>query len=332
MALKLVFDAPKGSRPKAGRLYLMKTTLGYIPVGATSTEAFFGAAVMIHPYRALVSDPKDTTWYPLVENNELLIPPLEIRKQDFKKGGCFTPIRDKAAPASIPFDRYFYYQSSYPWDPEEQAFVPPAESLPKDKLGTFVPKQERTIEYILHDTNPSQGGTVDEAPEGTYFMPAGLMPDLHIEFALEDALAYYGLIDTPRPAHPDFTENQEQDTMPTDTQQEDQPLFHLAELDGMTTLFAAMDTMPKEAVGVIQQAGHTPNGYFLDNLAKYLLRQANVTTDDIEFDSEAGMFSLIGTTETLQPLHAQLTDLFNNTNNLQQTISKAKAADTDLDD
>ena len=332
MALKLVFDAPKGSRPKAGQLYLMKTTLGYIPVGATSTEAFFGAAVMIHPYRAIVSDPKDTTWYPLVENNELLIPPLRIRKQDFKKGGCFTPIRDKAAPVPIPFDRYFYYQMSMPWSPAEQAFVPAAETLPKDRLGTFVPKDERIIKFTIHDTNPPQGGIVDEAPEGTYFMPAGLLMDLHIEFALEDALAYYGLIDSPRPAHPAFTENQEQDTMPTDTQQEDQPLFHLAEIDGVTTLFAAMDTLPEEAISVIEQAGHTPNGYFLDNLTTYLLRQTGVTTDGIEFDSEAGMFSLIGTTETLEPLHTQLTDLFNNTNNLQQTLNQAKAAGTDFDD
>lgn len=67
MALKLVLDAPKGSRPKAGQLYLMKTTLGYIPVGVTSTEAFFGAAAMIHPYRALISDPSDTSWFLLVE-------------------------------------------------------------------------------------------------------------------------------------------------------------------------------------------------------------------------------------------------------------------------
>ena len=48
-----------------------------------------------------------------------------------------------------------------------------------------------------------------------------------------------------------------------------------------TRQFATMDTLPKEAVGVIEQAGHTPNGYFLDNLTKYLLRQANVTTDGI---------------------------------------------------
>ena len=153
-----------------------------------------------------------------------------------------------------------------------------------------------------------------------------------IEYALEDALAYYGLIDTPRPTRPDFIESQEHDTMQTDSQQEDQPLFHLAEIDGMTTLFAAMDTMPEEAAGVIEQAGHTPNGYFFDNLAKYLLRQANVTTNGIEFDSEAGMFSLIGTTKILQPLHDQLTELFNNTNDLQQRLKQAEAAGIDFDD
>lgn len=93
-----------------------------------------------------------------------------------------------------------------------------------------------------------------------------------------------------------------------------------------------MDTMSKEAVGVIEQAGHTPSGYFLDSLARYLLRQANVTTDGIEFDSDAGMFSLIGTADTLQPLHTQLTDLFTNPAKLQETLNHAEAAGTDFDD
>ena len=324
--LKFSLDSPKGSRPKAGQLYLMKTTLGYIPVGVTSTEAFFGAAAMVHPYRALISDPSDTSWFPLVEKNELLIPPLRIVKSDFKKGGPFHKVTAKTHPEAVPFDRYFHYSPAIFWSPEEQAFVPVT------RENEWVPKERRIIKYIIHDSNPTQGGTIDEAPEGTYFMTNVLGGYREIEYALEDALAYYGLIDTPRPAHPDLTESQEQDTMPTNTQQEDQPLFHLAEIDSLTTLFAAMDTIPKEAVGVIEQAGHTPNGYFLDNLAKYLLRQANVTTNSIEFDSEAGMFSLIGTTETLQPLHTQLTDLFNNTNNLQQALNQAKAAGTDFDD
>ena len=326
MALKLVLDAPKGSRPKAGQLYLMKTTLGYIPVGVTSTEAFFGAAAMIHPYRALISDPSDTSWFPLVEKNELLIPPIQIAKSDFRKGGPFQRIPAKSHPKTIPFDNYFHYTLADFWSPEEQAFVPIT------RENEWVPKERRIINYEIHDTNPPQGGTIDEAPEGTYFMTTVLGGYREIEYALEDALAYYGLIDTPRPAHPDLTESQEHDTMPTNTQQEDQPLFHLAEIDSVTTLFAAMDTLPEEAISVIEQAGHTPNGYFLDNLATYLLRQANITTDGIEFDSDAGMFSLIGTTETLQPLHTQLTDLFNNTNDLQRTLKRAKAAGTDFDD
>ena len=304
----------------------MKTTLGYIPAGVTSTEAFFGAAAMVHPYRALISDPSDTSWFPLVEKNELLIPPIQIAKSDFRKGGPFQRIPAKSHPKTIPFDRYFDYSNAIFWSPEEQAFVPIT------KENEWVPKERRIINYTIHDTNPPQGGTTDEVPEGTYFMTDFLGNYREIEYALEDALAYYGLIDTPRPARPDLTESQEHDTMPTNTQQEDQPLFHLAEIDSVTTLFAAMDTMPEEAVGVIEQAGHTPNGYFLDNLTKYLLRQANVTTDGIEFDSEAGMFSLIGTTESLQPLHAQLTDLFNNANDLQRTINQAKAAGTDFDD
>ncbi|MGJ4077528.1 Imm51 family immunity protein [Corynebacterium macclintockiae] len=324
--LEFSLDSPKGSRPKAGQLYLMKTTLGYIPVGVTSTEAFFGAAAMLHLYRALISDPSDTSWFPLVEKNELLIPPIQIVKSDFRKGGPFQRIPAKSHPNTIPFDNYFHYTLATFWSPEEQAFVPVT------RENEWVPKERRIINYTIHDTNPPQGGTTDKAPEGTYFMTDVLGGYREIEYALEDALAYYGLIDTPRPIHPDLTESQEHDTIPTNTQQEDQPLFHLAELDGMTTLFAAVDTMPREAVGVIEQAGHTPNGYFLDSLAKYLLRQANVTTDGIEFDSDAGMFSLIGTTETLQPLHTQLTDLFNNTNNLHQTLNQAKAAGTDFDD
>lgn len=175
---------------------------------------------------------------------------------------------------------------------------------------------------------------VDEAPDGAYFMPAGLLQDLHIEFALEDALALHGLIDTPRPAHPDFSDNQEQeqDTMTAETPQEGQPLFHLAEFDGMTTLFAAQDAIPEKVVSVVAKAGHTLNGYFLENLAKQLLLESNISTDNIEFDSEAGMFSLIGTADALQPLHDQLTDLFSDTNKLQQTLKRAQAAGADFDD
>lgn len=85
--LKLKCNNPRSSQPKVGQLYWLKTTKGYIPTGVTSTKAFWGSAVMIHPYRALLSDPSDTTYYPLVESNTLLMPPLMLTKSDFKKGG-----------------------------------------------------------------------------------------------------------------------------------------------------------------------------------------------------------------------------------------------------
>lgn len=329
--LKLVFDAPKGSRPTAGKLYFMKTTLGFIPVGVTSIEAFFGAAVMIHPYRALVADATDTSWYPLVENNELLIPPLQIRKRDFKKGGNFYPVKDKTAPRPIPFSEYFDYRGALTWNPAELAFVPTSEPIPEDRLALFVPQHERIIDYTIHDTNPPQGGQVDTPPKGAYFMPSGLIMDLHVEFALEDALAYYGLIDTPRPAHPDFGTNQEEDVLPSETEQTDLPLFHLAEIDGMTTLFAATDAIPQGTIRVVERAGYTPNGYFMESLAKYLLHQSGKSTGSIDFDSEAGMFSLIGTATNLQPLKDHLTDLFGDTDELQHVLDQANTAGVEFD-
>lgn len=120
--------------------------------------------------------------------------------------------------------------------------------------------------------------------------------------------------------------------MTAEAPQEDQPLFHLAELDGMTTLFAAPDAMPEEVVSTIVKAGHNPNGYFLENLVQQLLLESNISTDGIEFDSEAGMFSLIGTAATLQLLKKQLTDLFSDTTQLQQKFKQAQAAGTDFDD
>lgn len=56
-------------------------------------------------------------------------------------------------------------------------------------------------------------------------MTSGLTPGLHIEFALEDALAYYGLIDSPRPEHPDFGEVDEDKNAACASESSDQTLF-----------------------------------------------------------------------------------------------------------
>lgn len=53
-------------------------------------------------------------------------------------------------------------------------------------------------------------------------MPSGLTLDLQIELALEDALVYYGLIDSPRPEHPDFGESDEDKNSPCTSEPSDQ--------------------------------------------------------------------------------------------------------------
>lgn len=332
MSLRLVFDSPKGYRPKAGQLYLMKTTAGFIPVGITSTEAFFGNCVMIHPYRALVRDTNDASYYPLVEKNELLIPPVMIAKRDFKKGGDFTKVTDKNAPSPVPFEKYYYYLHANVWNPEELAFVLAYPPYPDDRLPKFQPMNERTIHYTIHDSNPPQGGTVDQAPEGTYFIVGqGVMMDLHLEFELEDALSYYGLIDTPRPPHADLSDDEPAYKEATTTLTPEE-FLHLADLESTTSVFAAMDQVPDAVAAAITETGHEPNGYLFDGLATYLINQQGLDQKGIEFYSEAGMFSILGNTETLTTLHQLLIELLHNPSLLTATIREAEAVGFDFDD
>lgn len=123
--LKLKCNNPRSSQPKVGQLYWLKTTKGYIPTGVTSTKAFWGSAVMIHPYRALLSDPSDTTYYPLVESNTLLMPPLMLTKSDFKKGGFLSRISDKKAPKPTPFEKYFFFTIMLTIGVKKNCVLPP---------------------------------------------------------------------------------------------------------------------------------------------------------------------------------------------------------------
>ena len=334
MSLRIEFDSPKGYRPKAGQIFLMRTTAGYVPVGVTSTEAFFGACVMIHPYRGVVQDVTDTSYYPLVEKNELLIPPVMFPKRDFGKGGCFTKNSDKNAPTPIPFDNYYYYVGGSAWNPHELSITPARAPFPHDQLPDFKPINERRIKYFPHDSNPPAVVETDHAPEGTYFiLGEGMINAIQLEFAIEDTLAYYGLIDTPRPPHADFSDSE------TTTTQAERPtpmtpeqFLHLADIEGTSTLFAVMDQTPDAVVEAITAAGHEPNGYFFEGLATYLISLHGLDGAGIEADSEAGMFSLLGNSATLTALHGHLLRLLLNPTELTTTIQQAEAAGHDFDD
>lgn len=323
--LKILFNSPQRFRPKAGQLYLLHTTCGLIPVGVTSTNAFWGEAVMIHPYRALLHDKADTSYYPLVNTNTLLIPPTMIAKRDFRKQVCFSRVTDKQAPIPVPFEKYYNYRGSFAWNPEELAFVPLADVLPRDRLGSFLPLNERVIEYTVHNSNPPTGGEATSVEPNTYFMVDMVPHDVHLEFALEDALAYYELIDTPRPAHPDFPPEDE----PTAEQTPMTDALHITELDGTTTVFAAIDQLSGTTLSTVVDAGYQPNGYFFEGLARYLISREMIDDSNIDFDSEHGLLSIIGDKLALTQIHSALSTLLDNPDALRATITEADAHNFD---
>ena len=334
MSLRLEFESPKGYRPKTGQIFLMKTSVGYIPVGVTSTEAFFGGCVMLHPYRALVQDVTDTSYYSLVEKNELLIPPVMLLKADFRKGGWFTKNPDKNAPTPIPFDKYYYYSNANAWNPHELGFAPIAGiRAPSGRLPDFIPINERRIDCFLHDSNPPEYETVDMAPEGTYFMYTfGIVGTRQLEFAIEDTLAYYGLINTPRPPLADYS-----DVETTSAQAEKftpktpEEFLRLVDSEDYTSFRAYMGQTPEPVVDVITAAGHEPNGYFFEGLAGYLISQHDLGDKGIDPDSESGMFCCYGDRAALDELRKLMLDVIADPTKLAGVIEEAEAKGHDFD-
>ena len=108
--------------------------------------------------------------------------------------------------------------------------------------------------------------------------------------------------------------------------------LHLADIEGTSTLFAAMDQTPEQVVEAITEAGHEPNGYFFEGLATYLINLHDLDGAGIEADSDAGMFSLLGNSATLTALHELLLDLLRNPAELTSTIQQAEAAGYKFDD
>ena len=72
-----------GLRPHPGSLCLVKTDYGYIPAGVVLTDSYLGMCHLVHFYRTIITNPKDTSYFPLVESNDLLIPPMDIPRQAF---------------------------------------------------------------------------------------------------------------------------------------------------------------------------------------------------------------------------------------------------------
>ena len=94
--------------------------------------------------------------------------------------------------------------------------------------------------------------------------------------------------------------------------------------EGTSNLFAATDTgaISEEVEEVVSKAGYEPHGYFIEGLASFLLRSNGQAPEELSFDSEAGMFSVIGSKDVLEPLKQQLSELFANPSELKKTIDR----------
>lgn len=118
--------------------------------------------------------------------------------------------------------------------------------------------------------------------------------------------------------------------MTTDTPE----LFNLIDFEGTSSLFAATDTgaISEEVEEVVSKAGYEPHGYFIEGIASFLLSSNGQATDQLSFDSEAGMFSVLGSRDILEPLKQQLSELFANPSELKETMDRAIAAGVELED
>lgn len=81
----------------------------------------------------------------------------------------------------------------------------------------------------------------------------------------------------------------------------------------------------------IEKAGHEPNGYFWEGVARFIL-QGHTLEEKLEFDPEAGMFVAIGAKKDLEQFVALLQPYTQDAKAIKQLIAKAKQADFEFDD
>ena len=78
-----------------------------------------------------------------------------------------------------------------------------------------------------------------------------------------------------------------------------------------------------------EAAGRNPNGYFWEGVATFAFPDL---VKRVELDSEAGMFSAVGTIEDLQHLQEGLEPLLNDPEKLTRRLAQAHAAGFEFED
>ena len=114
-----------------------------------------------------------------------------------------------------------------------------------------------------------------------------------------------------------------------------EPLRLIENPDGTFCLFMPVCERPL-ADEVVEAFEHTPNGYFWEGIAQWLLStnaDLVAVADSIKFDSEGGTFVSLSADKTaLESLGAAMSDLINEPDRLRATIESAINADFEFDD
>ena len=174
-----------GLRPHPGSLCLVKTDYGYIPAGVVLTDSYLGMCHLVHFYRTIITNPKDTSYFPLVESNDLLIPPMDIPRQAFDASGFLVVNNLEDAPVARVLDHYYFYANGDKWNVDERAFVPMDKP---DATGTQspIPLKQRLIYEKLPGEDRSIG--VHEIPAGAWVSPSRTANLAILEEALGESL------------------------------------------------------------------------------------------------------------------------------------------------
>lgn len=196
-ALELITGEGNRSVPQAGHLYLLHTSAGYIPCGVVATGTGYGSGVKLHFYRRLLDDPSDTTFYELIARNELLLPPLSVMDSRFTRNSFFSLLSSPTAPAPVSLDHYYVAEMADCWDPRMRGFTRQGFlDNPEINPTTTTPG---AVQVTNADETEWRPAKPEDDLSDAWISPAMEITPATLAFAVEESLAYYGLIDTPRP-------------------------------------------------------------------------------------------------------------------------------------
>lgn len=312
------------SRPHPGSLCLLKTDYGYIPAGVVLTDSYMGMCHLVHFYRTIITNPHDTSYYPLVQANDLLIPPMDIPRQAFDAEGFLVVNHHEDSPTARVLDHYYFYANGDHWNVDERAFVP-MDKPAADGSQFPIPLKQRLIYEKLPGEDRSIG--VHEIPAGSWISPSRAANLSMLEDALGESLRYYGLLrGAASPQLGIAAAPAERTAQAVETASR----VHLVSTGGVTALYFEAPG-PESAAQIIRNAGFVGNGYFWHSLIKFYADQRGFS-DKVIFDPEAGMFSVIGAYEILDHLREVIESWFSDPQKLADIINNAQDSDVDFDD